>query len=463
MIPYRSIAQIMSEGSLECLGPDRSTERLSLEIKTIKRKMNVLPTARETEALPEIVLLRDFSKLLLTEQMAELREEWQSNEQIERLFIEELFDFTCSEIIKARIYNNKEIIKTADALFANLVAFATLQLPRQKPYFSSLLNTILDKSADYYKTNGKENTLYNFPFGEPIEVDEEIKKWVDGLQPGTKVDCLKNYANKKNWSRAVIETKDATFIRVRYMNDLQDSYIQNRYFEIAPLGTRETDFEWRENLKIGDLVDYYHFRYDWGLYKVVNIFAEENIHRETTKSVELQRVSPNTAGDQNSSEKASPFYGPSLPSHQHTNSQAPNVNSFNNYQPSFGVSQYAPDYQPQHNVSNYDAMAIQTVSVKLHSPSLAKPEKFSSRSGTQIDDSDDAIFLAAEKKKKQAILRIGTSNGASSIYLVKYLNIFGEFGGFDFMIDVLDHKVPVSQETMGQVVRMIQNASAKKC
>lgn len=460
MIPYRLIAQMMSEGSLECLGPDRSTERLSLEIKTIKRKMAVLPTARESEALPEIVMLRDFSRLLLTEQTKALREEWQSNEQIEKFFIEELLEPVCSEIIKARIYTNKEIIRTADALFINLVAFATMQLPRQKPYYNAMINTIIDKSADYYKTNGKENSLYNFPFGEPIEVDEEIKKWIDNLQPGTKVDCLKNYANKKNWSRAVIESKDSVIVRVRYLHDLQDSYIQNRYFEIAPLGTRETDFEWRENLKVGDLVDYYHFRYDWGLYKIIDVFEEENIHHELVKTVELQRVSANKPSDQQPTEAGTTVYGPSLPSgYQYNQSQAPNTNSANNYQPSFGVSQYSSEFHRQYNVANYEGMLNQTVTVKAHSPSLAKPEKFSSRAGIQIDDSDDAVFLASEKKKKMAILRLGTTSGASSIYLVKYLNTFGEHGGFDFIMDVLNHKITVNQEVMGQIVRMVQNAS----
>lgn len=457
-ISYRTLEQIISEGSVSCLAREGNSEKLSLEVRAIKKKMVVLPTARESEALPEIILLRDFANRLLGEETRRLRQEWAEDEQLERAFIEDLFEPVCVDIIKAKIYTNKEIIRVADALFANLVAFATQQLARQKPYFNKLINVIIDKAADYYKTNGKETTLYSYPFGELLEPDESARRWVDALERGALVDCLKTYAGKKNWSRAVVELRDSIVMRVRFVNDQHDTYIQNRYFEVAPLGSRETDFEWREGLKVGDLVDFYSFRSDWALYKIIRISEDQNPAGEPVRTLEIQReqAKAQTRGYEAESQpqQAGQVFGP-LPNPLRT-ANYPENSYTNNYYPS--LTGYGNDTGYSAS-SRYDYLDNQTITVKAHSPALATPGKFSARSGGQIDDSDDSLFLSGEKKPRFAILRTSTNNGSSSIYLVKYINAFGDHGGFDFILSALEGKVAVSQETMGQLVRMIQNAS----
>jgi ubiquitin carboxyl-terminal hydrolase 34 len=452
MNPYRTIEQIMSDGSLFCLGPDRSTDRLSLEVRNLKKKMILLPTARESEALPEIMMLKEFSSLLLSDHTKQLRQEWQNDERLEQSFIEELFEVVCIDIIKARIYTNKEIVRTADALFNNLVIFATQQLPRLKTYYNSLLNTIIDKSADYYKTNGKENSIYNYPFGELFEPDESHKKWVDSLTKGDRVDALRNYAAKKNWSRAIVEQKDSNIFQIRYINDINETYIQNKYFEIAPAGSKESDFEWRESLKEGDLVDYYSFKSDWMLYRITKITEDVNIHNEVMKTLEIQKEVKPIITDQRADEDKNSFNlkKGNLPSSLDNLSDGQSNAIYNNYHQEQNVGRYPP---------NYDIYTTLTTTVKASLPSIAKPGKYSLRVGNQIDDSEDSIFLSSQKRQRFAILRANTMSGSSSIYLVKYINTFGERGGFDFILNALNGRINVSQEIMGQLVKIIQSAS----
>lgn len=456
---YRILEQIMSDGSLECLGAESSVDALVSEIRNIRKKMVVLPTARESEALPELVLMREFSRILFTDKAVSLRAQWQANENLEKLFFEDLFEPVAIDVIKARIYTNKEIIRTVDVLFSNLVAFATTQLSRQKPYFNSLINTIIDKSMEYYKTNGKEAVIHSYPFGEPLEPDPEIKKWVDSLQTGTLVDCLKTYAGKKNWSRAYIENRDNMYLKVRFVGDVQEQYIHHRYYEIAPLGTRETDFIWREEVKVGDLVDYYNFKYDWALYRVTKVIEETNQYGEPVKSFEIQKEVKDIP-----TKKANDYQVPN----SNSNGYVQNPGSLshipegqlNAWQYSNPSSTFFDDSENQPKSSNgYDTFASQTITVKAHAAVLAQPGKYSLRASSHIDDSDDAYFLASQKKPKYAILRLNTVTGASSIYIVKYINIFGEYGGFDFLLRVLSGNIQVSQDNMGQLIQMIHNAS----
>lgn len=94
-----------------------------------------------------------------------------------------------------------------------------------------------------------------------------------------------------------------------------------------------------------------------------------------------------------------------------------------------------------------------------HSPLVAKSERYTGKGGQLVEDSEDGYFLQFTQKRKFAILRIGSSNAASSSYYVKYLNIFGEQGGFDYILDILSNKVQVSLEFTGQLIKVIQNAS----
>jgi len=455
---YRILEQIMSDGSLECLA-QTSLDALVSEIRVIRNKMVVLPTARESEALPELVLLREFSRFVLSEKAVTVRAHWQANEKLEKLFFEDLFEPIAIDVIKARIYTNKEIIRTVDVLFSNLVAFATTQLPRQKPYFNSLINTIVDKSMEYYKTNGKEAVIHSCPFGEPLEPDSEIKKWVDDLRPGTLVDCLKTYAGKKHWSRAFIDNRDNMYLKVRFVGDIQEQYIHHRYYEISPLGSRETDFAWREELKAGDLIDYYSFKYDWALYRITKVVEDRNQYGELVKSFEIQKeVKEITAKKTNenqvsASNETGPVQKPGSLAHVLENH--PNTWQYSN--PSSTLLDESDNHSKTSN--GYDSYPSPTITVRAHAAVVAQPGKYSLRASSQIDDTDDAYFLATQKKQKYAILRLNTVTGASSIYIVKYINIFGEYGGFDFILSVLSGKVSVTQDTMGQLIQMIHNAS----
>lgn len=61
----------------------------------------------------------------------------------------------------------------------------------------------------------------------------------------------------------------------------------------------------------------------------------------------------------------------------------------------------------------------------------------------QTFDEDDEIYLELVPERQWAIVR-NQNPGANSIFIVKYINKFGEFGGFEFLFEAIDKKVAVS-------------------
>jgi hypothetical protein len=71
--------------------------------------------------------------------------------------IEQVFSFVPYSVIKTKIYNDKNIIKTADSLFLNLIHWGTNHIKEQNIFIMKMLNIIMNSSAEYYKTNGKDS------------------------------------------------------------------------------------------------------------------------------------------------------------------------------------------------------------------------------------------------------------------------------------------------------------------
>jgi hypothetical protein len=90
----------------------------------------------------------------------------------------------CGDVLRARVYSNKEIVKVADAIFASAVSYCARNLPAENPLLFSILHLILDKNAAYYVSNGKEGNYQEFPFGEQLPPDQETLEWLAKLQVG---------------------------------------------------------------------------------------------------------------------------------------------------------------------------------------------------------------------------------------------------------------------------------------
>lgn len=232
-------------------------------------------------------MLREIAKGLSTPSFTEFVDYVFNHEKYEQLFMEDVYVHVCNAVIKARFYSNKEIVKIIDGLFSALILFCAANLKRQRQSVVNIINAIIDKSFEYYKTNGREVSLFECPFGEPMEVSEGTRKWFESLKPGSRVDCLKSYGGKKHWSRGELTCLDPSLTRVRFLNDNMDSFIQNKFFDIAPLGTRENDFDWRQGLKVGNLVDGYNFRNDWRLFRITRVTTDENLYGEEVRLLHL--------------------------------------------------------------------------------------------------------------------------------------------------------------------------------
>ena len=396
---YELIESLLNGSRQTSLESRQDQVKLENEINAIHKSMTALPTARESEALPDLQVLLKHSHNLVNKPDHPLNSLLHKDDTLRRVIVFQLFEYVAYSVIKARIYNNKEIVRVADRLFCNLVVWSTRQLGRYQKEYLSLLNTIINKGADYYKSNGKES-INVFPFGEQLDVSDELKEWVDGLQEGDEVDCLKNYGGRKIWSRGKILSNEYNLVKVRFSNDNYDSYIQNKYFELAQLGTREQDFDWRENISEGDEVDYYNIRKDWKRYKVLEIEIEENSYDEDVRLLKLKKT------------------------------------------------------EDQENEYDFDS----TISVRAQSPAVAPPGKYSNR-GEGIDDSDDEIFLSMINTDKFAIMRNNSIYSTSSIYLIKYINLFGENGGFDRLLNILEDNSDEARTVLSEYIRLIQSSS----
>ena len=285
---YEFIELILSGTRTTPLEKREEEVRLENEISACHRKMSALPTARESEALPDLMSLLRMTTPLTEEENPPLNALLEKDNALRKYIVTDLFEYVAYSVIKARIYNNKEIVRVADRLFCNLVVWSTRQLRTNQKEYLSLLNIIINKGADYYKSNGKENPSV-YPFGEQLDIPDQQKEWVDNLEPGDEIDCLKSYGGKKIWSRGEVLSNDYNLIKVRYINDNFDTYIQNKYFELAKRGTREVDFDWREELKEGDEVDYYNIRKDWGRYTISEIEVETNNFDEEVRHLKLKK------------------------------------------------------------------------------------------------------------------------------------------------------------------------------
>lgn len=308
----------------------------------------------------------------------------------------------CHSIIKAKIYNDKEIVRVADALFGHAVAWAAAFVHSQRLHLLTLLNTIIDKNADYYKNNGRDGMSNNL-FGEPKVPDDEIVKFVDGLKENDMVDAFRTTNSRKIWTRATFLGREQQCYKIRYYGESLESFVSNKYYELAPLGSRSTDFGWREGLKVGDRVDYDSYsiyKTNWKLCVITEVKTELIHGQEVSKSVFLTEILPD---------------GREAPKDFHFDSSG----------------------------------------VKVHSPKIAKPGSRTTKLNSSFDDCEDALFLATEKKEKFAIVRMQLNVGPSNYHFVRYINIFGDRKGFESMLKGLNNSE--NTELTGAWIRLFQS------
>lgn len=400
MSGYPTLKTILTE---DCLKALKNPQQLNLLIKNLqndirqmRRSMSALPTSKEMDSLPHLKVLNTLTSQISLNKKHPFNTLIKNNQIINEMVIRDLFTFISHSVIKTRIYNNKEIVKIADELFMKLVKWGSMNLYMKNVYSLEMLNVIINSSAEYYKTNGKESA-HLYPFGEKLEMSEEHTQWVDELENGDRVDCLNSASNKKCWAVAEIINKDWNSVKVRYVNNNKESYIYNKYFEFMKVGTRKEYYDWRMELKVGDNVDFYSYKENWKGFVVKEVFNDQNEFGERLMKVKIEEL-----------EKSD------------------------------------KDEDIKSSITN------------VLSPKLKKFKKFSERN-TEFDDYEDFLYLETQKEKKYAIMRSISGHQGGSIYIVKYMNIFGDKKGFDFILNVLENKEQVPQEILGYLIQLIQS------
>jgi ubiquitin C-terminal hydrolase len=415
---YPVLEQLIRRGIPEGDDPDLLCTRLLFESRAIKKKMSLLPTARELEALPELKLLEELSAVLLSDAFRKAEAQLAASDKIERAIFDDVFGAVCNDFFKTRIYTNPALVTTGVQIATNLVEFCTARLDACRPLIFGLLNNILDKNQEFYKNNGREANVANWAFGELSQVDQSNAKFVDSLKKGDLIDCVRTISNKQLWTRAVFDSHDGTYTRVRFLGEGSYAYIINPDFDIRPFGTKSIDYDWREGLNVGDFVDYYNYKTGWVLAKVEHAYSEETVVNESVRMIEIRR------------ENLGAGKAAAIPT---TDTRA----GYNNYFDDFNV----------------------TMKVRAHNPVIARPNTQSNRHSSQVDDSQDAMYLCIEKRPRWAILRPSSLLGPASVYFVKFVNLFGARGGFDFLTSAIQGAKAQNPDAFTEAVFLIKNVA----
>jgi ubiquitin C-terminal hydrolase len=418
-----SLEKFKKNGFFEKIESEVEVAKLQAEVKAVRKKMVALPTIRESEAYPDLVSVNEFMSVLVGQHGPIVEEQLNRMPQLEKTILGELVEGVCGDILRAKIYSNKEIVKVADEIFQKAVAFSTRRLALEKKADFAILSLILNKSIDYYKNNGVQSNLYEFPFGEQLQVGGESKQWLSHLKKGDVVDCLKSGGGAKMWSRAVVESAEGASKRVRFFGELISSLVNCPEFEMAPLASRSHDFDWRESLEVGDFVDYCSQFGKWKLCRIDEASDEPNIFGETVKVLVISKANDKSQGSQE-------------------------------------LSRSAGAVGRKDVVADNFMRAKRSINTKAHSALLAKPETFSKNKHMMINDNEDESLLRLAGEKKHAILRPNLiTSGCSSVYFVKYANVFGKHGGFDFICEVVQDKRVSKPETQMFVSHIVENLS----
>jgi hypothetical protein len=341
--------------------------------------LDLLMTGREKEVEPVIKILEDFTNW--TCQQDSNSSDEKVNKRVldfQLIMVRNVFRISLEKIHLCKYFSIKEIENISQNIHLVILDFLIPRLKKNYLEDYILLNTLLNSSTNYYNQNIYNNNLNYDIFGVQSDFKSEYINWINDLKIGEHVDCIKFYRSHKIWSRGEVAQNDKYQFKIKYLNSSYETYLQNRVYEISPLETMSKDFKWRNKLKIGDLIEYNDQTWNWVLGKITNVFIENDLSKEI-KFVEIISVNKN-----------------------------------------------------EQEQSNFDSENF--TKLEVHSP-LIREIKEIKNLDKQIDYSEDNFYLNIEKKEMFAIVRTAGENSSSSKMFVKLLNIFGEKGGFDLILN----------------------------
>lgn len=94
------------------------------------------------------------------------------------------------------------------------------------------------------------------------------------------------------------------------------------------------------------------------------------------------------------------------------------------------------------------------IEVNPHTSLVAEPGRYSQRTSS-VDDSEDKFFSPLDPTKI-AIMRVFSTYSTSSVYFIKYINIFGSCGGLGKLLSFLNKK-DLNQEILMQYTKILRS------
>jgi hypothetical protein len=180
-------------------------------------------------------------------------------------------------VMRIGVFPNVEVLETIAKYLEMHLVLQLKMIPLGYPHFIKTIEYLLCSSKrQFYASNNARVDTLNYPFGYGLGDNTEFYKWVETLHTGQEIDAVKFCKNESKaiWSRATIIDVSNFRVNVKFNNEAGKIF-SSRTLSVSPylinqLGTRAIDFEWRENLKKGDLIDAFYGRKGWLLFSVVS-------------------------------------------------------------------------------------------------------------------------------------------------------------------------------------------------
>ena len=156
------------------------------------------------------------------------------------------------------------MLKLSNSVLQNTVYLVPKYLERaiKIPKFFEVLTIVLSTDEYYFKTNNQLSySLYVlFTLIQPYTYFSP-KNSLEDLKEGDMVDVLKtgkSFSDKVSWARGKVLELDDFDVKVEFVDDYNHSTVILRRdsYQIQPYQSKLSTYEWRMNLKEGDLVDY---------------------------------------------------------------------------------------------------------------------------------------------------------------------------------------------------------------
>ena len=217
--------------------------------------------------------------------------------------MEHVFRDLCLLILKVGLFPAPEVLE-ATSRFLELYMRIVMRVMK-KGYWNFIKipdHILASGKKQFYTSNVAKCDPSFFPFGDKLGSHSEYEEWSSKLAEGCKIDAVKFCKNEARaiWSRAVILEVLESKAYVRFENEDSGVYhykaVQLNPFSISPYKHRSIDFDWRQQLKKDDLVDYYFgSRKGWILYKIVDV--QETVSSETGETIRRVSLQLNSRDD----------------------------------------------------------------------------------------------------------------------------------------------------------------------